>query len=121
MSLYIAAFIFPYIYISLQVSAAKKTQHDAATKGIHWMDGWMDDIGLVMMGAWFPPNIKLAIQSKEFNFCLIRPENFVSHGRRVLQALFGKIHVGFQVLFTKEWPLYHTGLIAGLMQRWLFW
>ena len=45
-----------------------------------------DGIGLVMSGAWFPPNMTPGIHAKEFNLCLIRPENFVSHGLRVLQV-----------------------------------
>ncbi|KAK3562831.1 hypothetical protein QTP86_010623 [Hemibagrus guttatus] len=32
-----------------------------------------------------------AIQAKEFNLCFLRPENFVSHGLRVLQVPFGKL------------------------------
>jgi len=45
--------------------------------------------GQVMSGAWFPPDMTLCIQAKEFNLCFIRPENFVSHGLRVLQVPFG--------------------------------
>ena len=48
-----------------------------------------DGIGQVMSGAWFPPDMTLGIQAKEFNLCFIRPENFVSHGLRVLQVPFG--------------------------------
>ncbi|KAK3572260.1 hypothetical protein QTP86_029526 [Hemibagrus guttatus] len=55
--------------------------HDAATTMLHCRDG----IGQVMSGAWFPPDMTLATQAKEFNLCFIRPENFVSHGMRVLQ------------------------------------
>ncbi|XP_067285683.1 RING finger protein 151 [Pseudorasbora parva] len=32
----------------------------------------------MMSGAWFPPDMTLAIQAKEFNLCFIRPEHFVS-------------------------------------------
>ncbi|KAI3354460.1 hypothetical protein L3Q82_018972, partial [Scortum barcoo] len=46
-----------------------------------------DGIGLVMSGAWFPPNMTPGINAKEFNLCLIRPENFVSDGLRILQAV----------------------------------
>ena len=58
-----------------------------------------DVIGLVMSGARFPPNMMPGIHAKEFNLSLIRPENLVSHGLRVLQVHFGKRHVPF----TKEW------------------
>ncbi|KAK3506956.1 hypothetical protein QTP70_033148, partial [Hemibagrus guttatus] len=61
--------------------------HDAATTTLHCRDG----IGQVMSGAWFPPDMTLVIQAKEFNLCYIRPENFVSHGLRVLQVPFGKL------------------------------
>ncbi|KAI3354159.1 hypothetical protein L3Q82_018698, partial [Scortum barcoo] len=63
---------------SLPVPADEKhpPQHDAATTMLHCRDG----IGLVMSGAWFPPNMTPGINAKEFNLCLIRPENFVSHG-----------------------------------------
>ncbi|KAI3352457.1 hypothetical protein L3Q82_005411 [Scortum barcoo] len=83
--------------VSLPVPAAEKhaPQHDAATTMLHCRDG----IGLVMSGAWFPPNMTPGINAKEFNLCLIRPENFVSHGLRG-----------------------PSGLIGGLLQRWLsFW
>ena len=43
-----------------------------------------DGIGQVMSGAWFPPDVTLGIQDKEFNLGFIRPENLISHGRRVL-------------------------------------
>ena len=43
-----------------------------------------DGIGQVMSGAWFPPDVMLGIQAKEFNLGFIRPENLVSHGLRVL-------------------------------------
>ena len=48
-------------------------------------------IGLVMSGAWFPPNITPGIHAKEFNLCLIRPDHFVYPGLRVLQVHFGKL------------------------------
>ncbi|KAK3572536.1 hypothetical protein QTP86_034561, partial [Hemibagrus guttatus] len=47
-----------------------------------------DGIGQVISGAWFPPDMTLATQAKEFKvvLCFIRPENFVSYGLRVLQV-----------------------------------
>ncbi|KAI3364025.1 hypothetical protein L3Q82_010784, partial [Scortum barcoo] len=90
-----------------------------------------DGIGLVMSGAWFPANMTPSINAKEFNLCLIRPENFVSHGlRESFRCILAnsKMHqAGCHVPSTQEWlllfwPLYHTGLIGGLLQRWLsFW
>jgi hypothetical protein len=32
-------------------------------------------------GAWFPADVTLSIQAKDFNFVSIRPENVVSHGQ----------------------------------------
>ena len=55
-------------------------------------------IGLVMSSAWFPPNMMPGIHAKGFNLCLIRPENFVFHGLRVLQVHFGKLQVGCLLL-----------------------
>ncbi|KAK3557583.1 hypothetical protein QTP70_030513, partial [Hemibagrus guttatus] len=52
-----------------------------------------DGVGQVMSGAWFPPDMTLAIQAKEFNLCFLRPENFVSHDLRVLQVPFGKLQL----------------------------
>ena len=81
-----------------------------------------DGIGLVMSGAWFPPNMTPGILAKEFNLCLIRQDNFVSHGLRVLQVHFGKLqagHLPFYKGVASVWPLYHTGLIVELLQRWL--
>jgi hypothetical protein len=34
--------------------------------------------GQVMSGAWFPPDVTLGIQAKEFNLGFIRPENLFS-------------------------------------------
>jgi len=101
MSLYITAFIFPSILTSVTVSAAEKTSptHDAATTMLHCRDG----IGQVMSGAWFPSDTTFAIQAKEFNLGFIRPDNFVSHGLRVLQVPFGKLQAGCHEPFTEEW------------------
>lgn len=43
-----------------------------------------DEQPSLMSSAWFPPNITPGIDAQEFNLCLIRPQNFVSHGLRVL-------------------------------------
>ena len=75
-----------------------------------------DGIGLVISGAWFPPNMTPGIHTNEFNLCLIRPENFVSHGLRVLQVHFGKLQAGCHVPFTKEWlPSGHSTIPAWLV------
>ena len=75
-------------------------QHDAAaTTMLHCRDG----ISQVMSGAWFPLDMMLGIQSKEFNICYIRTEHFVFHGLRVLKVPFGKLRAGFHVPFTEEW------------------
>ncbi|KAK3560684.1 hypothetical protein QTP86_014540 [Hemibagrus guttatus] len=66
-----------------------REQHDAATTMLHCRDG----IDQVMSGAWFPPDMTLVIQAKEFSLCFLRPENFVSHGLRVLQVPFGKLQL----------------------------
>ncbi|XP_073681055.1 E3 ubiquitin-protein ligase Siah2-like [Garra rufa] len=56
-----------------------------------------------MNSAWFPPDMTLGNQAKEFNLCFIRPENFVSHALRVLQVPFGKLQAGCHVSFTEKW------------------
>lgn len=48
----------------------------------------------MMIGFWFPQDMTLGIQAKEFNFCSIRAEKFISHDMRVLQVAFGKLLVG---------------------------
>lgn len=47
----------------------------------------------MMIGFWFPQDMTLGIQAKEFNFCSIRAEKFISH-MRVLQVPFGKLQAG---------------------------
>jgi len=83
-----------------------------------------DDNSQVITTDWFPPDITLGIQAKEFNLS-VQSENFISHGLRVFQVPFGKLQVGYHVPFTEEWVpsgLYHTGLIGGVLQKWLsFW
>ncbi|KAK3564608.1 hypothetical protein QTP86_023760 [Hemibagrus guttatus] len=77
------------------------------------LERWRDGIGQVMSGAWFPPDMTLAIQANEFNLCFLRLENFVSHGLRVLQVRFGKLQVGSHVPFTEEWlPSGHSTIQA---------
>ncbi|KAK3564285.1 hypothetical protein QTP86_012010 [Hemibagrus guttatus] len=66
----------------------------------------MDSIGQVMSGAWFPPDMMLAIQAKEFNLCFIKPENFASHGLRVLQNnLHDPNQSGFKAAHSTETAL----------------
>lgn len=51
-------------------------------------------VGIVLPScAWFPPDITLSIQAKEFNPCFIRLENFVSRVMGVLQVSVGKLSV----------------------------
>jgi hypothetical protein len=45
-------------------------------------------IGKVMSSAWFPPDVMLGIQAKEFNLGFIRSENLVSHGQSPLGAFW---------------------------------
>ena len=68
---------------------------------LHCRDGVIQ----VITSAWFPPDITLGIQSKEFNLSsdFIRPENFISHSLRVFQVPFGKLQVGCHVPFPEEW------------------
>ncbi|KAK3535326.1 hypothetical protein QTP70_007935 [Hemibagrus guttatus] len=95
--------------LSLPVPAAEKHPHSMTLPPPCFTDG----IGQVMSSAWFPPDMTLAIQAKEFNLCFIRAENFVSHGLRVLQVPFGKLQVGGHVPFTEEWlPSGHSTIQA---------
>lgn len=52
------------------------------------------------------------IQAKEFNFCFITPENFVSYGLRVLQVAFGKLWLSAAetVVLLEGSPLHQTML-----------
>ena len=78
---------FPRYWLVSQFLLLKTSpQHDAGTTMLYCRDG----IDQVMSGTWFPPDMMLGIQAKEFNLCFIRPENFVSHGLRVLQVPFGR-------------------------------
>lgn len=51
-------------------------------------------------------------------------QNFVSRAPRVLQVALGKLQVGCHAFFywgvTSIWPPYQTGLIGGVLQKWLF-
>ena len=53
-------------------------------------------------GARFPPDVTLGIQAKELNLGFIIPDNFVTHGLRVLWVPLGKLQAGFHVPFTEE-------------------
>lgn len=71
----------------------------------------------MMNSPWFPADIMLGIEAKEFNLWFIRPENFGSHGLRVLQVAFGKLPVGCRVPFTEEWCLSgHSTIQARLVE-----
>ncbi|KAK6315699.1 hypothetical protein J4Q44_G00132230 [Coregonus suidteri] len=75
-------------------------------------------------GARFPPNVTLGIQAKEFNLGFIRPQNLVSHGLRVFRFLFANSKRAVMCLLLRSGfrPLYHKGLIGGVLQRCLsFW
>ena len=90
-------------------------QHDAATTMLHCRDGVIQ----VITSAWFPPDITLGIQSKEFNLSsdFIRPENFISHSLRVFQVPFGKLQVGCHVPFPEEWlPSGHSTIQVWLVR-----
>ena len=52
----------------------------------------------MMRGAWFPQDMMLRIEAKQFSLGFIRPVNLVSHSLRVLQVLFCKLETGFRVL-----------------------
>lgn len=107
MSPYIAAFIFLSTLTSLLIYATEKssTQHDAVTTMLHFWDG----IGQVMSGAWFHPDI----QAKEFNLCVIKPENFVSYSLEVLQEHFDQHQVGCHVITFTEMVV----LLGGSLHR----
>jgi hypothetical protein len=64
---------FPSILTRLDCRWKRSPQHDAATTMLHHRDD-----------ARFPSDVTLGIQAKEFNLGFIRPENLVSHGKRVL-------------------------------------
>lgn len=58
--------------------------------------------------------------TKKLNLCLIRPDNFLSRGPRVLQVPFGRLQMCCRPCAL--WPLYHRDLNGGWLQRGLsFW
>lgn len=58
--------------------------------------------------------------TKKLNLCLIRPDNFLSRGPRVLQVPFGRLQMCCRPCAL--WPLYHKDLSGGWLQRGLsFW
>ena len=63
-----------------QSPAEKHSANNAATTMLHRWNG----IGQVMSGAWFPLDMMLRIEAKQFNLAFIRPENLHSHSLRVL-------------------------------------
>lgn len=79
-------------------------------------------VGIVLPScAWFPPDITLSIQAKEFNPCFIRPQILFlrlweSFGCLLANCLLAGCHV----LFPEEWlpsGHYQTGLMAGVLQK----
>uniref|UniRef100_A0A8C4TRY5 FERM and PDZ domain containing 2 n=1 Tax=Erpetoichthys calabaricus TaxID=27687 RepID=A0A8C4TRY5_ERPCA len=68
--------------------------HDAATTMLH-----------CRYGARFPPNMTPGIHTKEFNFCLIRPENFLPSGA-FWQTPGGLLRSGYRLAtlpFRPDW------------------
>jgi hypothetical protein len=75
-------------------------------------------------GARFPPDVMLGIQAKEFNLGFNTPENFFFHGLSPSGAFWQtpSMSCAFYLGVASVWPLYHKGLIGGVLQRWLsFW
>ena len=70
-----------------------------------------------MDGVWFPPDVMLGIQAKEFNLGFIRPENLVSHGLGNFWQNPSGLSCAFYCGVASVWPLYHKGQIGGVLQR----
>ena len=71
-----------------------------------------DGISQMMSRAWCLPDIVLGVLPKEFNVCLIRPDNLFPHAL-VLRMMFGKLHIHF----TQEWlPSSHSTIKAWFME-----
>jgi hypothetical protein len=106
-SLYSAPFIFPSILTGLPVPGTEKHPHRMM----------LPPPCFTRYSARFPPDVTLGIQAKE---------TLVSHGLRVLKCLLANstraVAHAFYWGMASIWPLYHKGLIGGVLQRWLsFW
>ena len=113
-SLYFALFSISSTLTSLPAPAAA-----AATTALHCWNG----IGHVMSGAWFPPDMALRIEAKQFNICFITPENLVSRSLSVLGAFFISFFLNSKWLScvfhcgeASLWPLCHESQIAGVLK-----
>ena len=70
----------------------------------------------------FRPHVNLGIQPQEFNLGFIRPNNFIFHAQSPLGARWqtpSMLSCAFYWGVASVWPLYHKGLIGGVLQRWL--
>lgn len=77
----------------------------------HW-----DGIGQMLSSAWFPPDMMLRIEAKQFNLGFIRLEYHVSHSLSVLYMLFCELQIGFHVSITDErLPSGHSALKCAVM------
>ena len=77
-------------------------------------------ISQVISGAWFPPDVTLGIQAKEFIIGFTRAEILVSHGQSPLGAFWltpSELSFSFYWEVASVWLLYHNSLIDGVLQR----
>ena len=74
-------------------------------------------------GARFPPKVTLGIEAKEFNFGFIRPcFSWFESSLGTFWLTPSGLSFAFYWGVASVWPLYHKGLIGGVLQRWLsFW
>ena len=99
--LYLAPFIVPSILYKSSSPCHWKASPElnAVTPMLH---GW-DGVRWVISCALFPPDVRLCIQAKEFNFPLIRSQNLLHHDLRVFHVPFGKLQPCCHVPFSQEW------------------
>lgn len=68
-----------------------------------------DGIGHVMCSAWFPPDMMIGIQAKEFSICFISPKNLVFESLAfAFWETAGELSCVFYWGVTSIWTLYYT-------------
>ena len=77
-----------------------------------------DGVRQVMSYAWFSPDIALCNQAKEYNFCLIRPQNLLPYGPSLAPVFLhttGVLSCAFFSGVASIWPLSHKAQIGEVL------
>ncbi len=99
------------------LNAPLTPKHVSATISLHQRDDIKYDVSTTS----FLPDVALGIQAREFNFCLRRPENvYSSCCWSPLGAIWqtpGKLSYAIYSAAASASPLYHKGMMDGVLQR----